>query len=503
MTYRCSFSSLFAAASLVALAPAAWAQSADPDAPSAQGDLSVTIYNNGQALVQDVRRLNFERGQSRIAFPDVSAQIRPETLSFAADGTTIVEQNFDFDLLTPSKLMEKAIGQTVTLIRTNPATGAETRERATVLSTSGGAVVKIGDRIEVLRDDGLPVRVIFDRVPPNLRARPTLSVTVDSSRGGTRPASIRYLTPGLGWSADYVALYDEAKNAIDMQGWVTLTNTTGTTFNNAQTLLVAGNPGRSGGRSSRGYAPPQTREIRPGTESADREQVGDFYLYPIEGRTTIANAQTKQVSFMDVQGVAARKVYGRTVGWMTNDSQPVNALSQIAFSSSADGGLGDALPAGTVRFYQRDSSGTPQFIGENGIGHTPMGSELTLATGDAFDIFVKAEVEKRERITGTQWEQSSRYRVIEPDGSVTYIESERPKVFYRTTMRYTFTNAKSQPVDVELVQSGLNRGWWSTDYRVVSEDVPGEQINADRRKWTVPVAANGERTVRVTFETRY
>ena len=506
MTHRRTISSLVAAASVLCLATGASSQSADPDAPSAQGDLSVTIYNNGQALVQDIRRLDIASGRSRIAFPDVSAQIRPETLSFAADGTTIIEQNFDFDLLTPAKLMEKAIGQTVTLIRTNPATGAETRERATVLSTAGGAVVKIGDRIEVLRDDGLPVRVIFDRVPPNLRARPTLSVTLQSARGGTRPASIRYLTPGLGWSADYVALYDEAKNAIDMQGWVTLTNNTGTTFNNAQTLLVAGNVGGGSSRSNyRGYSsPPQPgRVIRPGTESADREQVGDFYLYPIDARTTIANAQTKQVSFLDVQSVPARKIYGRTVSWMQNDSQPVNALSQIAFSSSREGGLGDALPAGTVRFYQRDKAGTPQFIGENSIGHTPMGSQLTLSTGDAFDIFVKAEVEKREKITSAEWEKSARYRVIQADGTTTYVESERPKEYYRTTMRYTFTNAKAQGVNVELLQAGLDRGWWGNDYRVASEDITGEQLNSDSRKWTVPVPANGERVMRVTFETRY
>jgi hypothetical protein len=180
----------------------------DPDA-TAQGDVAVTIYQSGNSLVQDVRQLAIASGRNTIAFPDVSAQIRPETLSFSAAGTTIVEQNFDFDLLTPQKLMEKAIGQTVTLLRTNPATGQETRERATVLSTAGGVVIQIGDRIEVLRDDGLPVRVIFDRVPPNLRARPTLSVTLESDRGGSRPASIRYLTQGLGWSSDYVALYDE------------------------------------------------------------------------------------------------------------------------------------------------------------------------------------------------------------------------------------------------------------------------------------------------------
>jgi len=488
--------------------PASAQDAADPTGASAQGDVAVTIYNNGIALVQDVRNLSINAGRSRIEFPDVSAQIRPETLSFSASGTTIIEQNFDFDLLTPTKLMEKAVGQTITLVRTNPATGAETREQATVLSTVGGVVVKIGNRIEVLRDDGLPVRAVFDQVPPNLRARPTLSVTLQSDRGGARPASIRYLTPGLGWSADYVALYEEGRSTIDMQGWVTLTNSTGTTYNNADTVLVAGSPAQLNNNSYRGNSrpmppPPPGRGFVPGTESADREQLGDYYLYPIEGRTTIANAQTKQVSFLDVQAVPARKIFGRTVQWLNNDSDPVNVESQLAFSSSRNGGLGDALPAGTVRFYQRDQSGTPQFIGENAIGHTPMGSQLTLRTGDAFDIFVKSEVESRETITGEEWAKSARWRVTKDDGSVVTGESERPVTFYRTTMRYTFTNAKSQPVEVDLVQAGLDYGWWSRDFRVVSEDITGAQLNADSRKWTVPVPANGERVMRVTFETRY
>lgn len=481
-----------------AFAIAAAAQSVpDPD-ESAQGEVALTIYNNGLGLVQDVRQLPIAQGRSRVEFPDVSAAIQPQTLSFAAADTTIIEQNFDYDLLTPTKLMEKAIGQTVTLLRTNPATGIETRERAKVLSTAGGVVIQIGDRIEVLRDDDLPVRVIFDRVPPNLRARPTLSVNLDSTRAGTRPVALRYLTGGLGWSADYVALYNERSNTIDMQGWVTLTNNTGTTFRAADTVLVAGNPSGSRGRGfgSRGLT-------RAGTETADRERLGDFYLYPIAARTTVANAQTKQVSFLDVQSVPARKVYAIGAGWEQNDEEPRNVSSSLGFSTSRDQGLGDALPAGTVRFYQRDSQGTPQFIGENAIGHTPMGSELTLSTGEAFDITVQTEVEKRETITGAEWEKSARYRVIK-DGVVTsQVEVERPKTFYRTTMRYKLTNAKDEPVNVEITQSGLNRGWWANDYRIISEDITGEQLNADRRKYVVPVPANGEREIRVTFETRY
>lgn len=509
ITRRISLAMLAASAASIGLASPLFAQDAsDPTGASAQGDLSVTIYNNGQALVQDIRQLPIQRGRSTVTFPDVSAMIRPETLSFAAANTGIVEQNFDFDLLTPQKLMEKAIGQTVTLIRTNPATGSETTQRAEVLSTAGGVVIRVNGRIEVLRDDGLPVRVIFDEVPPNLRARPTLSVTLNSSASGTRPASIRYLTPGLGWSSDYVALFDEAKGTVDMQGWVTLTNTTGTTFTQANTLLVAGNVGGSYNqpRGDRLRPSPSVRsasQMRPGTETADRERLGDFYLYPIDARTTIANNQTKQVSFLDVQGVPARRNYAASSSWLQSDGDFRAVATGISFSSSSEGGLGDALPAGTVRFYQRDQQGNPQFIGENNIGHTPMGSQLTLRTGDAFDVFTKAEVEKREKITAADYERSARYRVRVNGEVVSEVEVDRAVDYYRTTMRYTFTNAKPEPVEVEFTQLGLDRGWWASDYRVVSEDVAGEQLNAGSRLYRVTVPANGERVVRVVYETKF
>ncbi len=216
----------------------------NPPSNAADRTLSVTIYAGDLALVTDQREVEVKVGRQRIEFPDVSAQIRPETVSLTAGDISIIEQNFDFDLLTPAKLMEKAVGQEITIVRVNPANGAETREQAQVLATNGGVVLKIGQRIEVLRDDGLPVRVIFDKVPENLRSRPTLSVMVQGARAGTRPAVLSYLTPGLGWKADYVASYDEATGKIDVQGWVTLTNSSGTTYENARTLLVAGSPGQ-------------------------------------------------------------------------------------------------------------------------------------------------------------------------------------------------------------------------------------------------------------------
>jgi hypothetical protein len=238
------------------------AQGELPAAPgqTAQGDVAVTIYNNGRALVEDKRVLNLPNGRSRQEFRDVSAQIQPETVTLSGRGVGIVEQNFDFDLLTPAALMQNAVGQEVTIMRVNPATGAETPERARVLAANGGVVLQIGDRIEVLRDDGLPARVIFDQVPASLRARPTLSGTVQSDGGGPRPVTLTYLTPGLGWAADYVALFDEANGRMDLQGWVTLTNNSGTPYVNAATLLVAGTVGQANPYQQRYYGggyPPQ------------------------------------------------------------------------------------------------------------------------------------------------------------------------------------------------------------------------------------------------------
>ena len=444
-------------------------------AMAADRTLSVTIYADDLALVQDRRDIEVKGGRQRIEFQDVSAQIRPETASLTAGDISIVEQNFDFDLLTPAKLMEKAVGREVTIVRVNPATGAETREEALVLATNGGVVLKIGQRIEVLRDDGLPVRVIFDKVPENLRARPTLSVTVIGGRAGTRPATLSYLTSGLGWRADYVALYNEADSKIDVQGWVTLTNSSGVTYDNAQTLLVAGSPTQvdGGGRQPNYYRGQQPRPTlqQAGTESGSRERLGDYYLYPLAERTTIANLQTKQVSFLDVHGVPAEHGYEFRNRWLGTAETPQSAKSVYSFSTSAHAGLGDQLPAGVLRFYMRDKRGDPQFIGESRIDHTPMGSTLSLATGDAFDVKVRAVVDKRTRLSTFNWQSD---------------------------MRYELSNALPRPVTVKLLQEGL----WG-DSRITAESQKSTRRSAETAEWAVTVPANAKASLTATFDTRY
>ena len=440
-------------------------------ATGAARDLAVTIYASDVALVQDHRTIDLTGGRQRLEFQDVSGQIRPETVSLAAADLTIVEQNFDFDLLTPAKLMEKAVGQTITIVRVNPGTGAETREQAQVLATNGGVVLKIADRIEVLRDDGLPVRVIFAKVPDNLRARPTLSVTVNGSHPGPHPATLSYLTPGLGWRADYVALYAETEGKIDVQGWVTLTNSSGTTYEDARTLLVAGTPNAAEGTAEWRQRQRHSGLEQAGTESGTRERLGDYYLYPLAERTTIANLQTKQVSFLDVHGVPAEHGYEFRNRWLGTSQTPESAKSVYRFSTSAHAGLGDQLPAGILRFYMRDKRGDPQFIGESRIDHTPMGSTLSLATGDAFDVKVKAIVVKRTLLRPFNWQSD---------------------------MRYELTNALPRPVTVTLLQAGL----WG-DSTILAESQKSRRRSAEEAEWTVTVPANGEAEVTASFATRF
>lgn len=360
-------------------------------ATAAERHLTVTIYPGNNALVEDTRTLDFPSGRSMVAFPDVSANIRPETASLSADGVGIVEQNFDFDLLTPQKLMEKALGQPIKIVRTNPGSGAQVTEEATVLSTQQGVVLKVGDHIEVLRDDGIPTRVLFDKVPDNLRAKPTLSMLINSSRSGTRPATLRYMTTGLGWKADYVANYDEKNQTLDLQGWVTLTNTTNVAYDEAKVKI-----------------------------SADA-----LTMFDLPEAVTIADKQAKQVGMVTLTGIHAEKVYHFTQGqffqpFNNNANQGQKADVMLRFSAE-DG----HLPRGAFRAFLKDAKGDAQFAGETQIGDIMPGAKVEAAISKAFDIEVKPRLVKEEHF-GTYGQ--------------------------RRWMEYKLANASAVPVSVEVEQ---------------------------------------------------
>ncbi|PZP10093.1 MAG: DUF4139 domain-containing protein, partial [Sphingomonas hengshuiensis] len=195
------------------------------------------------------------------------------------------------------------------------------------------------------------------------------------------------------------------------------------------------------------------------------------------------------------------KIYQFRNGWLGASEEAQSAETAYRFSSARDGGLGDALPAGTVRLYVRDAKGQPQFIGENAIDHTPMGSTLSIRTGDAFDVKVKSEVVKRERITSDEWERTGRYRISTAGQPPRVVTVEQAREYYRTTMRYTLTNARAEAVTVDLTQAGLDNYW--SDTRIPAESLPGEQRSLDERVWQVNVPANGATVLTVSIDTRY
>ena len=255
-----------------------------------------------------------------------------------------------------------------------------------------------------------------------------------------------YLTTGLSWKADYVALFDEPNAKLDLQGWVTLTNGSGTPFVDADTKLVAGQVQVAGSGAS-GYYNPTEGVTSAGTETntGPGKALGDFYIYSLPERTTIQPSQTKQVSFLDAQGVTAHRVYQWNAYELISASEPAHAVVGVDFNNSTGGGLGSGLPAGTVRIYQRDASGSPKFVGESPIGHVPQGSELLLKMGEAFDVTVQPTLVADTSVSTTR----SRY-----------------------SMSYVLRNAKSEAVTVELRQSG----YWGRDTKVISESLASRKI---------------------------
>lgn len=423
--------------------------------------LALTIYNQSIALVEDVRSLNIEAGRVRQEFPGVSASIRPETVTLSGRGLSVVEQNFDYDLLTPSKLMQGAVGGEVGVIRTNPGNGAQTSERARVLAANEGVVLQIGNRIEVLRDDGAPTRVVFDGVPPNLRPRPTLSVTLDATGAANRDVTLNYLTQGLQWKADYVARFDEKAGKLDLTGWVTITNNSGSTFNNAETRVVAGtvnvvgnNNRYNGGRGS-------------GTNSGSNAE-GDAHVYLLPERVTVAHNQTKQVGLLDAANVPASKRYVAQYYGFSTQEQAQAADVGIVFRSEP------ALPAGVMRVYVSSADGEPRFIGEDQLNHSPAGSDLVISTGKAFDVTVQSRVVASERAGALGL---NRYRT-------------------RYQMEYRVRNATGEAKTVEVRQRTYGR-----DTELTDQSLNGEMADAYTAVWKVPVAANGETVLTATITT--
>ncbi len=445
-----------------------------------QQSVAVTIYNEDLALVKEVRNVALDAGTNRIALRDVSARLRPETAllrSLSHPGSLeLLEQNFDFDLLTPAKLLEKYVGQSVRVARTHPTTGAETLEPAQVLAASGGVVLKMGDRIET----GAPGRIVFDGVPANLRDRPTLVSELQSKRAGAQQLELSYLSGGLSWQADYVAELSADDSTLDLNGWVTLNNRSGTAYSNAKLQLVAGDVNRVRDQMQRSRLSQGIAELAaaPAAKAVAQESLFEYHLYTLGRPTTLADNQTKQVALLSATGVPAKKelllqgsahYYNDSVG---NIGTKIRVGVFMEFANRESARLGMPLPKGVVRVYKRDSAGNAQFVGEDRVEHTPKNETVRLNLGNAFDVTAdKKQTDFKRREPGLRAYESA----------------------YEIVLR----NAKTEAVSV-MVREPVPGDWTMLD-----ESQKHEKVAAGTAQWRVSVPAGGSTALRYRVLTRW
>ena len=471
------------AAVALALSTVAYGNVAEkPSTLADQQSIAVTIYNENLALVKDQRRLTLQAGQNRLALREVSARMRPETAllrSLSHPGSlTLREQNFDFDLLTPAKLLEKYVGREVRIVRTHPMTGAESIETATVLAANGGVVMRIGDRIET----GLPGRIVYDGVPANLRDRPTLVSELDAARAGAQTVELSYLTGGLAWKADYVAELNAADTALDLNGWVTLTNTSGTAYPNAKLQLVAGDVNRVRDEMRLAAKSSAMRERAGAAAPAmAQEALFEYHLYTLARPTTIADNQTKQVALLGAQSVPVTKelvlqgsdyYYRSSVGAI---GQKLKVGVFVQFANRDSSRLGMPMPKGVVRVYKKDSAGNAQFVGEDRIDHTPRNETVRLKLGEAFDV--------------TADKKQTDFKRREPTNRASYV--------FETAYEIVLRNAKKEPVSV-VVREPVPGDW-----TMLEESQGHAKVAAGTAEWNVKVPAGGSATLRYRVLVRY
>jgi hypothetical protein len=437
-----------------------------------QSSIALTIYNDNLALIKDARKVKLWQEVNQLAWREVSAQLRPETAQLRnlsqPTGFRLLEQNFNFDLLTPQKLIEKYLGQDVIVIKTNPVSGIETREAATVLSTQGGVVLKFSDRIET----GVPGRLAFAGVPDNLRDKPTLVISLVSPTQGQQNLELSYLTAGLSWRADYVAELNADDNLLDMNGWVTLINQSGAAYPQAKLQLVAGDLNRVQENQSNPRAMMTMAAKVADAAEMQQESLFEYHLYTLQRPTSLAENQTKQVALMTATQVPTKKTYllegaphyyFDSAGNGGDLGQKLKVAVLVDFHNKGDG-LGIPLPKGVIRVYKKDSQGNAQFVGEDHLDHTPKNETVRLKLGNAFDVTADKKQTSFQRLPN-----SGRYT----------INTE-------SAYEIVLSNAKSEAVTVTV------REPMPGDWTMVSESQPHTKRAAGVAEWQVRVPAEGK-----------
>ncbi|MDD5719025.1 MAG: DUF4139 domain-containing protein [Candidatus Krumholzibacteria bacterium] len=430
--------------------------------------LELTVYNQALALVREVRAVDLPAADFALEFRGVPQQIRPATLLVEGKGHTglvILEQNYEFDLMSREKILEKYVGRDVAWIQ-------EDGERISgrLLGMAAGPVYEVGG--EVVFE--VPGRIALPQLPENLRARPTLVWRAQTERKGQADLDVSYLTGGLSWNADYVLQLDPAGVKADLKGWVTVENRSGAGFADARLQLVAGdiNVVRPAMESSGVRYMVDAVKAAPEMES---EVLYDYHLYTVPWATTLPDNSSKQVSLLEATDIAVKRRYTvRAASGYFRGGDPSGARQDVwvsyEFENREQNHLGKALPAGVVRVYGQAKDGKRQLLGEDRIAHTPRNEKVELRVGKAFDI-VAERVRKdyrrvSDRVHRTQWE-------------------------------LTVRNQKDEDIEVEIrEQVG---GQWE----ILASSLPYEKLSAQEILFRVPVKREQAAVLQYTVEVTY
>jgi hypothetical protein len=479
-----SFRKLFLTIAVcVASAITAIAQTSEQNTTASdRQSVNITVYNSNLGLVRETRRLTLPSGRIALRFADVTAQIRPETvhlLSLTSPASLrILEQNYQYDLLNPAKLLDKFVGKEITLVLRRYQNNTEIFEpvQATLLSNNAGQVWRINGQIVINPTNIAEMR--FPDVPKNLVATPTLVWDVENRETAAQTVEASYLTNGMNWRADYVLVVNADDTKGDLQGWVTLTNSSGATFENARLQLVAGDVNRVS--ADRDYAIAGAMMRKETTSESQFQEQGffEYHLYTLQRPTTMRDNETKQVSLLEAAGFDVKKefvVNGQRHYYLNynNPGQPIKEKVGVfmQFRNSQPNKLGMPLPAGTIRLYKKDTTGNQQFIGEDKIDHTPKDEDVRVKVGDAFDIVAERK--------------QTDYRVI-ASGHV-----------YEYAYEIKIRNHKDGPVTV-VVNEPIGGDW-----EMISSTFEAKKTAAFAAQFNVPVAKDGEATLSYRVRVRY
>ena len=471
------FCAIFALLSLTVRLTSAHGAPAN-DVPAAttdkdQVDLSLTVYNGNLALIRDVRQIHLQPGVAPLRFEDVASSINPATVHFrsltAPSRLSVIEQNYEYDLLDPQKLLQKYVGREITLVRPETDAGS-TRwvdTKAVLLADNGGPVWKIGNEIVTgMAADSYR----FPDLPENLYSRPTLVWTLDNRGAEAQRVEASYLANSMNWNADYVLTVGRDEKNADLDGWVTLINNSGAAYNNARLQLVAGQLHRT--------QQPMNMKAMAGALSAvadeakqqfAQEAFSEYHLYTLNRRTSIQNDESKQISLLNATNIPVEKyflVQGQPY-YYRNPQGIGNAMPQpvqvyYRFKNEDKEGLGMPLPAGTIRVYESDSQGGTQFVGEDNISHTPKDETLRIHVGDAFDVICERKQMDYKRLASNLYELE-----------------------YQISLR----NHKVSPVTVEV------REPVGGDWEVVNSNYTPAKLDSTTLGFTIPVEKDGSATL--------